>query len=369
MGPSHTTDSLLRLTLLVLALGGLPLVGWWLWHRGQSANQRLAALTALIAFLTFDLIVFGAFTRLSDSGLGCPDWPGCYGQASPLGAQGHILSAQAQLPSGPVTWTKAWIEMIHRYLAMSVGLLITGALLAAWRHRRALPHSLAWPVLTLVWVILQGLFGKYTVTLKLYPAIVTLHLLGAMVLLGLLAVQTESFRASQPRAPRLGRRTLALALVAGVALVIQIALGGWVSTNYAVLACQGFPTCNGQWWPPMDVAGGFTLMRSLGRDGHGELAGLLPFDALVAIHLAHRAFALVASMLLLALALALRASVVWRSWGAILGGLVLMQVATGLFNVLLQWPLAAALLHTAGAAGLVLVLTRLVARHSLAGRA
>jgi cytochrome c oxidase assembly protein subunit 15 len=267
-----------------------------------------------------------------------------------------------------VTWSKAWIEMIHRYLAMGVGMLIIVALLAAWRHRRVLPHSPAWAVLTLVWVIVQGLFGKYTVTLKLYPAIVTLHLLGAMVLLGLLAIQTESFRARQALTARLGQGTMTLALCAAAALLTQIALGGWVSTNYAVLACQGFPTCNGQWWPPMD-ADGFTLMRALGRDGHGAAAGLLPFDALVAIHLAHRAFALVAVGLLLALALALRRSEDWRHWGHAIGGLVLLQIATGLFNVLLQWPMAAALSHTAGAAGLVLVLTRLIARQMLSGRA
>jgi cytochrome c oxidase assembly protein subunit 15 len=184
---------IVRLLLLAGLLALLPL-GWWWWrHRGSPPRTRLALLTALTLFLTFDLIVFGAFTRLTDSGLGCPDWPGCYGHASPVGARHDIRTAEIALPTGPVTVAKAWIEMLHRYLAMVVGLLILIAAALGWRARRHLPHSAWWGVATLVWVLVQGLFGKYTVTLKLYPAVVTLHLLGALVLLGLLTVQHESF--------------------------------------------------------------------------------------------------------------------------------------------------------------------------------
>ena len=202
MPPDHSLDALLRLALLGLLVASVPLCWWLLRSRGAEPRRRLAALTALTLFLTFDLIAFGAFTRLSDSGLGCPDWPGCYGLASPVGAAGHIAAEQALRPQGPVTWAKAWIEMLHRYLAMAVGLLITVAALAGWRHRRQLPHSAWWGAATLAWVIVQGLFGKYTVTLKLYPAIVTLHLLGAVLLLALLVVQHASFeRRHRPALP------------------------------------------------------------------------------------------------------------------------------------------------------------------------
>ncbi len=350
----------LRLLLLAALLALLPLSWWWLRQRGAAVNTRLAALTALTLFLTFDLIVFGAFTRLTDSGLGCPDWPGCYGTASPLGAHADISAAQALLPSGPVTQAKAWIEMIHRYLAMTVGVLILVAAVAGWRARKALPHSAWWAAATLVWVVVQGVFGKYTVTLKLYPAIVTLHLLGALVLLALLVLQHESFRnrpLSLPKWPSARRWVVAvLALVA-----LQIASGGWVSTNYAVLACSGFPACNGQWWPAMDAAQGFTLLRELGRAGHG---GSLPFEALIAIHMAHRLLAVLALGALVALA--------WRLWrqphaaarryGLALAAALLWQAASGLSNVVLGWPIVAALAHSAGAALLVGLLTSLLAR-------
>ena len=349
---------LLKLALLALAVVSLPLGWWWLRQRGSDVRTRLAALTAITLFLTFDLIVFGAFTRLTDSGLGCPDWPGCYGEASPLGAHADISAAQASMPTGPVTVGKAWVEMIHRYLAMSVGVLIVIAALAAWWRRRELPHSPWWPTATLVWVILQGLFGKYTVTLKLYPAVVTLHLLGALVLLGLLVLQREFFLDGQVPRVRVAR-----AAVGGVLalLVLQMALGGWVSSNYAVLACQGFPTCNGQWWPPMDAGHGFTLLRELGRAGHG---GFLPFEALVAIHMAHRLVAVlaVAGATLLVLRLRREGSVPARRYARALLWLLMAQVASGLSNVVLDWPIVAALAHSAGAAALVGLLVSLWAR-------
>jgi heme a synthase len=352
----------LRLALLALVIALLPLSWVWLRQRGASTQRRLAALTALTLFLTFDLIVFGSFTRLSDSGLGCPDWPGCYGEATPFGAREEIHAAQTVLPSGPVTWSKAWIEMIHRYLAMTVGVLILVMAATAWRERRQLPFSPWLPTLTLAWVVVQGLFGKYTVTLKLYPAIVTLHLLGGLALLALLAVQHEAFR-RRPVVLAGGLRPLAIA--AAVALGVQVALGGWVSTNYAVLACQGFPQCNGQWWPAMDAASGFTLLREL---GHGRDGGALPFEAMVAIHMAHRLFAVVLTLLLAALAWRLwqaggrAGDAVLRRFGLALAALLLAQLASGLSNVVLGWPLLAALGHSAGAAGLVLVLTLLLAR-------
>ena len=350
----------LRLALLAGVVALLPLSWWWLRQRGAALDRRLAALTALTLFLTFDLIVFGSFTRLTDSGLGCPDWPGCYGEASPWGARDDIQAAQSALPSGPVTVSKAWIEMIHRYLAMTVGVLILVSAAVSWRARRTLPHSPWWATATLVWVIVQGLFGKYTVTLKLYPAIVTLHLLGAMVLLALLVLQHESFRRrplALPVWPRATRWVGAVAVLVG----LQVALGGWVSTNYAVLACTGFPTCNGQWWPAMDVGHGFTLLRELGRAGHGDY---LPFDALVAIHMAHRLFSLVAlgALVWLAARLWRQPDATARRYALALAGLLIWQAASGLSNVVLGWPIMAALAHSAGAAALVGLLTSLWAR-------
>lgn len=351
----------LRLLLLAALVALLPLAWVWLRQRGRDTRSRLAALTAVTLFLTFDLIVFGAFTRLSDSGLGCPDWPGCYGEVTPFGARSEIAAAEAVLPGGPVTWSKAWIEMIHRYLAMTVGALILVMAVTAWVERRRLPFSPWWPTLTLVWVIVQGLFGKYTVTLKLYPAVVTLHLLGGLFLLALLAVQHTRFRQQAGAGPLLQlpaavRRLTVLALAV---LTVQIASGGWVSTNYAVLACQGFPQCNGQWWPAMNFGEGFQVLRHLGHTGDGDL---LSFDALVAIHMTHRLCAVLATLVLGALA--------WRLWreppsrglGLGLAALLGLQIASGLSNVVLGWPLLAALGHSAGAAALVLLLTLVLAR-------
>lgn len=351
---------------VLIALG--PLV--WVWRRnaGGGPARRLHALTVLTLFLTFDLTLFGAFTRLTDSGLGCPDWPGCYGNASPVGASHEIAMAQSAQPTGPVTHSKAWVEMVHRYLATGVGVLIL-ALAAAtwivrWRQRR-LPApaegehatlSAWWPAFTLVWVCLQGAFGALTVTWKLFPAIVTLHLLGAVVLLALLCIQAVRYRqAAADRLPTAVSPALRNGLLATSALLLlQIALGGWVSTNYAVLACTQFPTCQGSWWPPMNFAQGFEIWRHLGLTGDGAP---LDFSALTAIHYAHRLMAYAVFAALGVLAWQLRRIEPLRPQARWLAGLALLQLATGLGNVLLGWPLVAAVLHTGGAAALAVVLT------------
>jgi cytochrome c oxidase assembly protein subunit 15 len=347
------------------ALGGLlaagPLIWWRHRSRGATPAGRLRALTLLTLFLTFDLIIFGAFTRLTDSGLGCPDWPLCYGAASPLGAHAEIHAAQVAMPTGPVTHGKAWVEMIHRYLASAVGVLI----LVAWvqslrlaRHARAggepVP-SLWWPTLTLVAVCVQGAFGALTVTMKLFPAIVSLHLLLAMGLLMLLAWQREAYEPRPLAAPPALRRAVAGVLALTLA---QVALGAWVSTNYAVLACDEFPACHGgQLWPHLDFAQGFALWRELGQRAGG---GWLGFEALAAIHMTHRIGALVVFTAVLALAWALRRPApAWSRWLLAAAG---WQLATGLSNVVLDWPLAAALSHTGGAAMLLALLTTLLAR-------
>lgn len=346
----------LRLMIMGMIVAVGPLAWVWLKNRHASAAQRLRVLTLVTLFLTFDLVVFGAFTRLTDSGLGCPDWPGCYGHASPVGAQLHIDAAQTAMPTGPVTHPKAWIEMIHRYLATGVGVLILTLAATSWIERRRIQMSPWWPTFTLLWVCLQGAFGALTVTMKLFPAIVTLHLLGGMVLLALLKVQSVHYanaQGDQLPVPLKGS-TRFLIFAAFALLWLQIALGGWVSTNYAVLACTDFPGCQNSMWPAMNFREGFTFWRELGAGLNGDN---ISFQALTAIHYVHRlsAYVVFASMLILAARLykiqALRKSAVW------LAGLALLQVATGLGNVLLGWPLAAAVMHTGGAAALVVVLT------------
>ncbi|MGB3067552.1 MAG: COX15/CtaA family protein [Ottowia sp.] len=354
----------------VIALG--PLAWIWLRNRNAAPGQRLKALTLLTLFLTFDLVLFGSFTRLTDSGLGCPDWPGCYGHASPVGAREQIATAQTAMPTGPVTHSKAWVEMVHRYLATGVGVLIIVLALTTWLQWRRensassssghgsqtmrKKHTLHpwWPTFTLLWVCAQGAFGALTVTMKLFPAIVTLHLLGGAGLLVLLAVQAEQYRQTAGAVrEQLSRSLRALLWLAAVMVGVQIALGGWVSTNYAVLACNTFPQCQGGWWPEMDFAQGFQLWRPLGflRDGSG-----LDFSALTAIHYTHRLFAytvfIVLGMLVWRLHRAGRLAA-QRRW---IGLLAALQLLTGLSNVVLDWPLVAALAHTGGAAALLAVL-------------
>jgi len=343
---------------LALALG--PLVWFWARRRHVAPAARLRALALLTLFLCFDLVLLGAFTRLSDSGLGCPDWPGCYGHASPIGARARIAEAQAAVPTGPVTHGKAWIEMAHRYSAAAIGVLVIAltTLAIAESRRRRIGASPVWAVATLVWILAQGAFGALTVTMKLYPAIVTLHLLGGLGLLALLAIQAEVYE-PRPLALSPGLRR-GLVVVAGLS-VLQIALGGWVSTNYAVLACTDFPTCQGAWWPEMRFGDAFQLRRPLGGDGAG---GYLPFAALTAIHMAHRlgAFVVLPALLLLAWRLAAAGDADARPWAFALVGIAAWQTASGLGNVLLGWPLVAAVAHTAGAAALVVVLTVLIVR-------
>lgn len=351
----------------LLILGGLvaiPPLAWVAWRsRGKSASDRLQTLSVVTLFLTFDLVLFGAFTRLTDSGLGCPDWPGCYGHASPSGAAEHIAQAESVLPAGPVTTGKAWVEMIHRYLASGVGAMILVSTVWAWiEHRRnrssgmadanPLQHSPWWPSATLFWVCLQGAFGAWTVTMKLFPLIVTLHLMGGMVLLGLLRWQSLGVHRSDVAwslRPAIGAM---LALTA-----MQILLGGWVSTNYAVMACSEFPACQGSWWPDMDFKAGFEAWRHLGQTGDGTA---LPFQALTAIHYTHRLAAYLVLAGIIWLALMLRRWPSQSSTSNALLGLAAWQLVTGLSNVLLGWPLLGAVGHTGGAAALVVVLTGLL---------
>ncbi len=358
----------LRLMLIGALLASGPLLMVYLRNRRSSPLGRTHALTLVTLFLTFDLVLFGAFTRLTDSGLGCPDWPGCYGSASPIGASDHIATAQQAMPTGPVTQGKAWIEMVHRYLAMGVGVLTLVLAGMAWSERKAREGGGAaispwWAICTVVWVCIQGAFGALTVTMKLFPAIVTLHLLGGYILLGLLTAQASLLGHRHKPLPMVGipdglRIWTALALLL---LGLQAASGAWVSTNYAVLACAEFPTCQGSWWPQMDFDQGFEVWRPLGylRDGSH-----ISFQALTAIHFTHRLLAFVTVVLLSLLAWRVGQLPTLRHHGRALAALLALQVVTGLSNVVLDWPLVAAVLHTGGGGALAVVLVRLlVASH------
>ena len=344
---------LLELGFIGLCIAVLPL-GWVLLRRDPSKYRKLAWVTT---FLTLDLIMFGGFTRLTDSGLGCPDWPGCYGTSSPFAAHADIHAAQVLLPSGPVTFVKAWIEMIHRYFAMSVGVLIIVLMVMAWVKRRELKQSPWLATWLFVLVCVQGAFGAWTVTMKLQPVIVTTHLMLALTLLGSLAwLASRQMPLTQVAADPEALRWRWAALAGLALLVFQIALGGWVSTNYAVLACTDFPTCQGQWVPPMDFHNGFRLWRELGKTAGGEV---IPMQALVAIHWVHRTFAVVVVAYLAWLATRLRRHAALKTPATLMLVLVVVQFATGLSNIVFQWPLLNAIAHNGGAAILLLLLVML----------
>ena len=357
------TDSAYNLTpvLHLLIMGTLvamvPLCWVWLRNPQASTARRVQVLTLLTLFITFDLVLFGAFTRLTDSGLGCPDWPGCYGHASPVGAQAAIAVEQSQMPSGPVTHTKAWIEMVHRYMAMAVGGLILTLAAFAWvrRWRSDESHGVLLPTITLLWVCVQGAFGALTVTMKLFPLIVTLHLFGGLVLLALLTLQVQRQHLVSARSQAiLIRPPLYAATLMGLLLLtVQVLLGGWVSTNYAVLACNTFPLCQASAWPLMNFEQGFTLWRHLGLDANGQPVA---FESLTAIHYVHRLVAYGVLAYLACLAFFVRRVRALRTSAHVLLACLLLQLLTGLSNVVFDWPLVAAVLHTGGAAALVVVL-------------
>jgi cytochrome c oxidase assembly protein subunit 15 len=352
--------TLVQLGVTGLLAACLPLSMVWI----SSDANKYRKLVWVAAFLTFDLIVFGGFTRLTDSGLGCPDWPGCYGLANPFLAHENIAAAEAAMPTGPVTVAKAWIEMIHRYLAMGIGVLIITLMAKSWlqwrrAHERAFAPAM--PTLLFGFVCLQGAFGAWTVTMKLQPVIVTIHLLLGLALLALLVWlggrEDNVLKPPRPSANPAALATVrALAVASGVVLAVQLALGGWVSTNYATLACNDFPLCNGQVVPQMDFGHGFTLWRELGKTAAGHY---LPFSALTAIHWVHRNFALVVVVVL--------GWTVWRAWAhealrplaRKIALALALQALSGVATVFLDFPLTIAVLHNAGAALLVLLVTML----------
>src|ERR1700730_9543667 len=327
---------------------------------------RSLALAGLL--LCFTVVVLGAYVRLTAAGLGCPDWPGCYGHVTPLGAQSSA-SARAAFPLKPLDVGKAWREMIHRYAASTLGLIILAITVLAFTTRRARLVSLPLALALLATVVVQGLLGMLTVTWQLKPLIVTGHLVFGLTTLSLLwwlwlALPRNSWgnpsstgsggiavSATTAEAARLAWR---LALIGLIALVIQIALGGWTSSNYAAIACPDFPKCQNAWWPQTNYRDAFVLWRGLGINYEG---GVLGNPARVAIHLTHRMGALIATLTLSLAALTVLTRRVLAKFVLpacfVLAALVL-QLTIGVSMVLRGFPLALATAHTAGAALLLL---------------
>jgi heme a synthase len=315
------------------------------------------ALAWISLVLCFIVVTFGAFVRLTDAGLGCPDWPGCYGELSPTQAADDIAEAVKANPTGPVTMQKAWNEMNHRYIAGLLGILIAIMAVMSWFKKQPKEIPRWFPTVLAIVLVWQAIFGMWTVTLLLKPAIVTGHLIGGMLIFSLLAWQVVRIVGAKKRAG-FGLRSLATLSV--IAVAMQIALGGWVSTNYAALACTDFPKCHGQWKPEkMDFEHGFAIKRELGKTAKGDALSRQSLDA---IHWTHRVGALIVTFLVGALGLALLRNSLWKSAGVVVLGLLTLQVGLGIANVWLSLPLALAVAHNGGAALLIAKLVTLRAR-------
>jgi heme a synthase len=314
----------------------------------QNIYRKLILAAACLAF---GIIVLGAFVRLSDAGLGCPDWPGCYGHIGVPDAAHDIAKAEQAFPGKPVEARKGWIEMVHRYFASSLGLLILVIAFVAYKNRQKLHQGIGLPIALVGGVIFQGMLGMWTVTLLLKPVIVTGHLIGGMTILALLAwLALRQYAGTRIMVPA------GLALHGRAALIVlacQIILGGWVSTNYAAMACVDFPTCNTSFVPKMDFANAFHIFRELGMTAQGAL---LSHEALTAIHWSHRLGALITALVLLTLALRLQKVTELKKAGRMLLAVLVLQITLGITIVLLSLPLPLAVMHNAFAALLLVTL-------------
>ena len=312
-------------------------------------GYRFALFATLLAVV---VVMLGAYTRLTHAGLGCPDWPGCYGFLGVPMSEHKQTLAEARFPEAPVEVAKGWYEMVHRYFAGALGLVILGLAVQALRRRGEPGQPLKLPLFLLALVCLQAAFGMWTVTLKLWPQVVTAHLLGGFATLSLLFLLTLRLSGRAALMPNLSARLRSLAALALLLVVGQVALGGWVSSNYAAVACVDLPTCHGEWWPAMDFANGFHLTQHIGPN---YLGGQLDSDARTAIHMSHRLGALLLTLVLLLLAWRLRANGLPRLAGLLLLALAL-QIGLGISNVAFHLPLLVAVAHNLGGAILLLTL-------------
>ncbi|HQQ74253.1 MAG TPA: COX15/CtaA family protein [Pseudomonadales bacterium] len=325
----------------------------------HKAGFYLAVLAFCMAVV---VVALGAFTRLSHAGLGCPDWPTCYGHFWVPNTADEIHTANQTFAATPVETEKTWPEQIHRIFASSLGLLMIGLVVIAVRHRHVEGQPLKLPLFMLGFVILQGLFGMWTVTLLLWPQVVTLHLLGGFTTLSLLwlLVQRLGDFHWYLKADMLKKINAlrGLALTGLLVVIVQIALGGWTSSNYAALACADLPTCHNVWVPDMDFSSGFNFLQHIGPN---YLGGQLDNQARTAIHFSHRVGALITTVVLLSLIVSLcmmRIRNTQRIAG-LLSVILLVQIALGLSNVWFALPLPVAVAHNAVGAMLLLVMVTL----------
>ena len=297
----------------------------------DHSNSALRGLTITAFALGILVVVLGAYTRLVDAGLGCPDWPGCYGFLTVPQSEADIATANQRFPEMPLEADKAWPEMVHRYAATLLGIVILAVLATATIKK--LP--LAFPVALTVLVIAQGIFGAWTVTLKLWPQVVTAHLLGGFATVALLWL----YLIKQKVVPyiELPKPAFPVAILVACVLIVQIALGGWTSSNYAALACPDFPLCHGQLIPDMDWFRGFNLFQDIGPN---YLGGELSNDARIAIQFTHRLVALLLVGVTIWLISQLKDRIRW-----ILSVVLVVQFSLGVSNVWFNLPLAVATLH------------------------
>ncbi len=315
---------------------------------------RAALVATLFAVV---VVMLGAWTRLVDAGLGCPDWPGCYGFIGVPQSEARIAIAEARFPDVPVDVSKGWPEMIHRYAAGILGLIVFGLAIYGIRHRKTgVPVRL--PIFLGFFILLQGAFGMWTVTLKLWPQIVALHLLGGFTTLSLLALLTLRLRGRKPNIDPARVASLARLrpwLYGGLmVVVVQIALGAWTAANYAAVACTDLPTCQGQWWPEMDFQHGFDITQSVGPN---YLGGQLTADGRVAIHMMHRIGALVVLVYFAGLLSALwrrTKNTPLRAAVGLVAVVLCAQILLGLANVVFHIPISVAVAHNAMGAGLLI---------------
>lgn len=328
-------------------------------NKTYKAGRNLAIFSLMVAVV---VVLLGAFTRLADAGLGCPDWPTCYGHLWVPNTAAEIELANQKFIDTPVETHKTWPEQIHRIFASSLGLLIIGLVIVAHKNRAIVNQPIKHTYLLLLLVIVQGLFGMWTVTLKLWPQVVTAHLLGGfftLALLWLLLQRLSNYQWSLPKSNQFNLEKIKglshYALLVLVAVVAQIALGGWTSSNYAALACPDIPLCQNQWLPPADFSQGFDIFQSIGPN---YLGGLLDNQARTAIHLSHRVGAVIVSVLVLVLCyrLWLLNSTASKRWSFILLAVLCIQISLGLSNVFFALPLSTAVAHNGVGAGLLLVL-------------
>jgi cytochrome c oxidase assembly protein subunit 15 len=325
----------------------------------RKAGFYLAVFAFCVAIV---VVILGAFTRLSHAGLGCPDWPTCYGHLWVPNTADEIHAANQAFAATPVETEKTWPEQIHRIFASSLGLLMIGLVVIAFRHRSVEEQPLKLSLFMLCFVVLQGLFGMWTVTLLLWPQVVTLHLLGGFATLSLLWLLVQRlgnchWQLSSQILEKI-RKLRWLTIVGLVVVVVQIALGGWTSSNYAALACADLPTCHNEWVPPMDFSAGFNIFQHIGPN---YLGGQMDNQARTAIHFSHRIGAVATVFVLLSLSICLfiirdKAA---RYMAAVVCAILSLQVALGLSNVFFALPLPVAVAHNAVGAVLLLVMVTL----------